>query len=127
VLYGRLTLDATPDYVSSFLPGLIIGGIGVGLALPTLIAAATSAVPANRLATASGVLNMARQIGAVLGVAMLVSILGTPTSPAAALDGFRSGWLAIVLVCGLAALAALAIRKNTSAAAADRPEAAVAF
>jgi hypothetical protein len=63
------------------------------------------------------VLNMARQIGAVFGVAMLVSILGTPTSPAGAVDAFRHGWLAIVLVCALAAVAALAIRRESPAPA----------
>jgi MFS family permease len=114
VLWWRLTVDAKPDYVGSFLPGLIVGGIGVGLALPTLIAAATTALPPHRLATASGVLNMARQIGAVLGVAMLVSVLGTPTAPAATVDAFRDGWVAIVLVCALATVAALTIRKENT-------------
>ena len=32
-------------------------------------------------------------MGAVLGVALLVSILGTPTSPEAALDAFQGAWL----------------------------------
>jgi len=32
-------------------------------------------------------------MGGVLGVALLVSILGTPTSPAAALDAFQNVWL----------------------------------
>jgi EmrB/QacA subfamily drug resistance transporter len=128
VLWWRLTAEAEPDYLGSFLPGLIIGGIGVGLALPTLIAAATTALPHQRLATASGVLNMARQIGAVLGVAMLVSILGTPGSPAAAVDAFHDGWVAIVLVCVLATVAALTIRKdNTVSTPAEPPATAVAL
>jgi EmrB/QacA subfamily drug resistance transporter len=115
VLWWVVAVEAKPDYSADFLPGLIVGGIGVGLALPTLIAAATTALPPQRLATGSGVLNMARQIGAVLGVAMLVSVLGRPASPAAAVDAFRAGWTAIVIVCGVAAVAALTIRRERPA------------
>ena len=112
VLWWVYAVEARADYVGAFLPGLIIGGIGLGLALPTLIAAGTTALPPQRLATGSGVLNMARQIGAVLGVAMLVSVLGQPKTPAGAVDAFRHGWVAIVIVCGLATIAALTVRKQ---------------
>jgi EmrB/QacA subfamily drug resistance transporter len=111
VLWWVLAVDASPNYAVGFLPGLIVGGIGVGLALPTLIAAATTSLPPQRLATASGIINMARQVGAVLGVAMLVSILGSPATPAAAVDAFHNGWIAIVVVCAVAAVAAIAIRR----------------
>jgi EmrB/QacA subfamily drug resistance transporter len=124
VLWWAVTTEATPNYLEAFLPGLIIGGIGVGLALPTLIAAATTALPPQRLATGSGVLNMARQVGAVLGVAMLVSVLGTPNSPAAAVDAFRDGWVAIVIVCGVAAVSALTIPKTSPVPATVQPAAA---
>jgi EmrB/QacA subfamily drug resistance transporter len=126
VLWWVVRVDVTPHYVTDFLPGLVVGGAGVGLALPTLIAAATTALPAPRLATGSGVLNMARQIGAVLGVAMLVSVLGQPASPAAALDAFRDGWVAIVLTCVVAAIGAAFVRRETPASATARGHAATA-
>ncbi|MDT4986517.1 MAG: hypothetical protein QOI74_611 [Micromonosporaceae bacterium] len=125
VLWWVLAVDPTPNYAVGFLPGLIIGGIGVGLALPTLIAAATTSLPPQRLATASGIINMARQVGAVLGVAMLVSILGSPATPAAAVDAFRRGWVAIVVVCAIAAVAAIAIRR-VAPAPVTRPQPATA-
>jgi hypothetical protein len=59
---------------------------------------------------------MARQVGAVLGVAVLVGILGSPATPAEALDAFRLGWLAVVIACVLAAAAALTIRTKPTAA-----------
>ncbi len=65
-----------PDYLRDVLPGMLLTGTGVGLALPTLFAAASASLPAARFATGSAVINMARQIGFVIGVAVLVAILG---------------------------------------------------
>jgi MFS family permease len=82
---------AQPDYVSDFLPGLIIGGAGVGLVIPTITGAGASSLPPQRFATGAAVLTMGRQIGVALGVAVLVAILsGTGTD----LTGFHAGWLA---------------------------------
>jgi hypothetical protein len=92
------------------LPGFLIGGVGVGLALPTLTAAAATALPAHRFATGSGVFNMARQIGAVLGVAIVVVILGAPRTPGAALTAFQHGWYAIAAMSVLAAFSSVLIR-----------------
>src|SRR5207302_2217023 len=58
------------------MPGLILAGAGAGLTQAPLFAAASS-LPANRAGTGSGVLNMARQTGSALGVAMLVALLAT--------------------------------------------------
>ncbi|GIJ48222.1 MFS transporter [Virgisporangium aliadipatigenens] len=110
VLSLALRLEATPDYAADFLPGLIVVGFGVGLALPTVVAVATAALPEERLATGSGIVTMGRQLGAVLGVAVLVSVLGSPRTPAAALDAFGRGWMFIAGTCVLGAAAALLIR-----------------
>ena len=58
------------------MPGLILAGAGAGLTQAPLFVAASS-LPANRATTGSGVLNMARQTGSALGVAMLVALLAT--------------------------------------------------
>ncbi|HTU04784.1 MAG TPA: MFS transporter, partial [Trebonia sp.] len=75
-VFWRLNLSLVPDYPAHMLPGMLMTGTGVGLTLPTLVSAAVSAVPPNRFATGSGVVTMARQVGIVLGVAVLVSVLG---------------------------------------------------
>ena len=72
-------LSATPDYAGSFLPGFLLGGIGVGLVLGPLPAAATMSLPADRFATGTAVFGMARQLGAAIGVAVLVALLADPT------------------------------------------------
>lgn len=98
-------LDTTPSYASTLLPGLLVGGSGVGLALPTILSAATTDLPTDRLATGSAVVNMSRQIGAVLGVAVLVAVLGEPASADAALEAFRQAFW----VAGATALLAAAV------------------
>jgi EmrB/QacA subfamily drug resistance transporter len=85
-------VEVTPDFLGAWLPGQIISGIGVGATLPVLGSAALAAVPGGRFATASAVNSSARQIGAVLGIAVLVAIVGTPT-PDTVVDSLRVGWV----------------------------------
>jgi len=96
-----VTLDATPDFTGGFLPFMMLGGIGVGLVLPTLAAAVASALPPEQRATGSAVYAMSRQLGLVLGVAILVALLGSSdaTDP---LDAYRAGWM-LVAAGGVAA------------------------
>lgn len=98
-------LSTSPAYWSTFLPAWILAGIGVGLASPNLVAAATSAAPSALGSTASGVVSMARQVGIAVGVAILVGVVG---SGAPDLDRARAAWLVVAGTCALAALAALA-------------------
>ena len=78
--YALLTVE--PHYVTRMLPVQLLGGAGVGLAIPSLIGAGSMALPPDRFGTGSGILNMARQIGTVLGVAGIIAILaGTGLGP----------------------------------------------
>ena len=64
-----------PNYAGAFLPGFLLGGVGVGLTLASQPAAATSELPPDRFATGTAVFGMARQLGSALGVAVLVAIV----------------------------------------------------
>jgi MFS family permease len=88
-------LGATEHYASDYLPGMLIGGAGVGLVNPALAGAATAQLPPTRLATGSAVLTMSRQLGSALGVALLVAVLGTP-SPSEVVDTFDHAWWMMV-------------------------------
>jgi EmrB/QacA subfamily drug resistance transporter len=104
-----------PDYPLAMLPGVLLTGCGVGLTLPTLIGVAVSAVPPQSFSTGSAVVTMARQVGAVLGVAVLVAILDTGHSadPVRAFDHawwFTAGAAVLTAVACLV-MGALASRK----------------
>jgi EmrB/QacA subfamily drug resistance transporter len=76
-------IQAHPAYLTHLLPAQLIGGAGVGLTIPSLLGAGSASLPPARFGTGSGILNMARQVGTVLGVAGLVAILAhlSPTDP----------------------------------------------
>jgi MFS family permease len=71
-------LGERPAFAADFLPGMLIGGLGAGLVLPSLTGAAAAALPPARLATGIAVQTTARQIGSALGIAILVVLLGAP-------------------------------------------------
>ncbi|MYS23001.1 drug resistance transporter, EmrB/QacA subfamily [Streptomyces sp. DvalAA-14] len=121
ILWWPLAVGSTPHYASAMLPGFLIGGVGVGLCLPTLTAAGATALPPQRLATGAGVITMARQIGAVLGVAVLVGVLGTPHSLRGAVHAYRDGWYVLAGVSVLAGLVALGVRRPPRADPATGP------
>jgi EmrB/QacA subfamily drug resistance transporter len=105
-------MQADPAYLMHLLPVQLIGGAGVGLSIPSLLGAGSASLPPARFGTGSGILNMARQIGTVLGVAALVAILSR-TTPGDPLAAFKHGvLLTTVLFAGAAAVAAalLAVR-----------------
>jgi len=95
-------LQAQPAYLTHLLPAQLLGGAGVGLAIPSLLGAGSLSLSPDRFGTGSGILNMARQIGTVLGVAALVAILAH-VSP----DPVTTYQHAIVLVIGFFAAAGL--------------------
>jgi EmrB/QacA subfamily drug resistance transporter len=93
-------VGAEAHYVTDWLPGFVLGGVGVGLVLPSLPTAATAPLPADRFATGTAVFSMSRQIGSALGVAILVAIVGD-ASGADLLPALDRAW-AFALGAGLA-------------------------
>jgi EmrB/QacA subfamily drug resistance transporter len=80
-----------PAYASQWLPGFMLGGLGVGLTLPSLPTAATAPLPPSRFATGTAVFAMSRQIGSAIGVAIFVAIIGESTGRAL-YDAMRDAW-----------------------------------
>jgi EmrB/QacA subfamily drug resistance transporter len=116
VLWWALMIQLHPDYLA-VLPGMMVSGVGVGLTLPSLMSTAASSLPPSSFATGSGVVNMLRQVGFAVGVAMLVAVLGNPHGPAAELAAFRHGWYATAAAGVAAVLAAGFLRRAGGAAA----------
>ena len=65
---------ARTDPLSAVLWRSTLVGAGLGLSLPALLAAGMSAVPGGHKGAGSGMLNTARQLGFLLGVAILVAV-----------------------------------------------------
>jgi MFS transporter, DHA2 family, methylenomycin A resistance protein len=60
-------------------------GIGIGLALPSVVGIAMAAAPAQDIGKASGTLNTARQLGSVFGIAIPVALFQASGSYSSAL------------------------------------------
>jgi MFS family permease len=105
--WWALAVGLRADYVSQMLGGILLTGIGVGLTLPTMIATGASSLPPQSFATGSAVVNMVRQIGLAIGVAILIAVLGSPASPAAALGAYRRAWIVIAAIAALSGVIGL--------------------
>ena len=118
-----VAVGLTPNYLE-ILGGMLMTGIGVGLTLPTLMATGSSTLPPQSFATGSAVVNMVRQLGLAVGVAVLIAVLGSPGSPAATLAAYQRGWTVIAAVSFAAGVVALGLLTSRRAAAAAVPAAA---
>ena len=89
LLSGSLLSFSTLGVDSSFwdiVPGLVLGGFGMSLAMTPTTAAAMGSVPVDKAGVGSAVLNSMRQVGGSLGIALMGAIVAAsvsvlPTSP----------------------------------------------
>ena len=105
LIYG---IDAD-DAWTRLLPGMIVGGISIGLISPSLAAAMVSVLPVEKSGLASGINNTGRQLGIAIGIAGLGAIFDHQVSAGTSvLAGIASGLNAVILVAaGTAAFAAV--------------------
>jgi EmrB/QacA subfamily drug resistance transporter len=111
---------------------LLIAGVGISMALPTVPTAVLSAVAPHEMGKASGINYMAQRFGAVFAIAIgsaVFSANGHLGSPASVTAGFRPALWACACFAVLAALTAFCISPRRTAAivpveAADLPVAA---
>jgi EmrB/QacA subfamily drug resistance transporter len=91
---------------------LLVAGIGVSMALPTVPTAVLSAVPQPEMGTAAGVNQMAQRLGTVFAIAISSAVFsahGSLASPAAVTAGFRPALWTCVIFAALAVVTAAAI------------------
>jgi EmrB/QacA subfamily drug resistance transporter len=123
LLSGSLLAFSMLDANSSFwdiLPGLILGGFGMSLAMTPTTAAAMGSVPVDKAGVGSAVLNSMRQVGGSLGIALLGAIVAAsisvpPTSPAYSdqfVEGYHNALHVAAVIALLGAVVAVAtVRK----------------
>jgi hypothetical protein len=65
------------------------------------MATGAASLPPHAFATGSAVINMLRQVGLAVGVAVFIAVLGTPGSAHTTMVAYQRGW---VVTAALAAL-----------------------
>lgn len=103
-----LRVGLAPHYLERLLPATMLTGAGVGMVFSAYGSAAVAELPPSRYATGSAISSCFRQIGAVVGISVLIAIIGNPR-PASVLGAFHTAWWCIFATGVLAALTALAL------------------
>ena len=101
---------------------LLVAGVGVSMALPTVPTAVLNAVPTTQLGKASGINYMAQRLGTVFAVAISSAVFsahGHLGDPAAVTAGFRPALWCSVVFAALATVTALAISAPAPRSATD--------
>ena len=101
---------------------LLVAGVGVSMALPTVPTAVLNSVAQTEMGKASGVNYMAQRFGAVFAIAIASAVFsahGNLSSPSAVTAGFRPALWSCVVFATLAALSSVAITPRTSRTSAD--------
>jgi EmrB/QacA subfamily drug resistance transporter len=108
MLFYYTTLGANESFWA-LLPGLLLGGFGMGLTMTPVTAAAMSAVSVDKAGVGSAVLNSARQVGGSLGIAVMGAIVAASSDY---LTGFHDALRVGSFLCLAGAVVAVAaIRK----------------
>jgi EmrB/QacA subfamily drug resistance transporter len=110
--------DGGHSYAGSILPGWLILGTGLGLSYPTVVEAATGELPPSETAAGSAINAVARQLGGVLGTAVLVVILGRSAVTGHPSE-FYNAWWVVVGACVIGSNVVLGItpKRHTTAVA----------
>jgi EmrB/QacA subfamily drug resistance transporter len=125
LLWVVVAAGSTPDFFGVWLPYGLVGGAGIGLGLPALIGATAVGLPPGRFATGMALATTARQVGAVIGVALLVAVVGTP-APGDAVAAYHGGFALCAGALAVAAACAGLLGRAPEAVAARGVEPAVA-
>ncbi|GLW07066.1 hypothetical protein Misp01_21960 [Microtetraspora sp. NBRC 13810] len=106
VLLAVAVGSATPDAGwAHFLPGVVVGGAGMGLTVAPLAQLTLESVPARHAGSGSGLFNTVAQVAASVGVAVIGPVffgaLGTPGGEPAGQYGAAftaTVWVSLVLL-----------------------------
>jgi EmrB/QacA subfamily drug resistance transporter len=128
-----IALIAEPDMeYGSMVAPLLVAGVGVSMAIPAAQTSVVGSVAPEAIGKAAGANSMARELGGVFGIAVLVAVFaaaGSFASPVAFADGFAPaiGTGAVLSLVGAAIGLGLPGRRPAGAAPASATDAAAAL
>ena len=82
--------------------------VGIACFIPVNSAASVAELPPLRLSIGGAVNNTFRQVGAVLGIALLVAFIGSPETPGELVSAHERGWIMIASLALITAVIGLA-------------------
>src|SRR6266496_3870162 len=103
---------------------LLVSGVGISMALPTVPTAVLGAVAPDEMGKASGINYMAQRLGGVFAIAISTAVFsahGNLGTPASVTSGFKPALAACAGFALLATLSALAITSRTDEPAVTTP------
>lgn len=107
--------DVSPNWAAIYLPATLMTGLGVALCLPQLSSAAVQALPPDQLGTGSAVGQALRNLGATIGVALVIAFTADATQ-ATALDAFHRVWWLLAASGLVVTLCSTRLRRHPHAA-----------
>ncbi|OXM46995.1 MFS transporter [Amycolatopsis thailandensis] len=112
------TLTTDSGYFSHLLGPMVLMGVGAGLAFSPLSVIIMATVPTDDAGAAGGALQTLQQVGATLGLAILITVFGAVTrtpsgSPAeTTVDGMTAAFTAAAVVTAVSFLVATTFRRR---------------
>ena len=112
---GMLLLSgvgADGSYLADVLPGMVVAGLGLGIVLVAVTVSVLTGAAEHETGMLSGLNTTGHEIGGSLGVALLATVAGGATAPAAAADladGIGNAFLVAGVIAAAASVVALVV------------------
>jgi EmrB/QacA subfamily drug resistance transporter len=113
-------IDAQSGYAAHLLGPMLLTGVGAGLTFMPITVAVLSDVEPAHAGSASGLLQMAQQVGGSLGLAVLVTIYASQTEPGNVVAGMPQSFETGAVLLAIATVVALVMLRRPRPASPDR-------
>lgn len=106
-------VDANGSYVADVLPGIVVAGLGLGIAMVSVALSVLTGAAEQETGMLSGLNTTGHEVGGSLGIAVLVSIatssLAGAGTPAALADGLGDAFFAASIIAAAVGIVAPAV------------------
>ncbi|MGZ4332591.1 MAG: MFS transporter [Solirubrobacteraceae bacterium] len=118
IAIGTLLLsgvDIGGSYISDVLPGIVIAGVGLGIALVGVALSVLTGAPAEETGMLSGLNTTGHEVGGSIGIAVLVSVAtsSAAATPGALAGGIGNAFLVASIIAGIGAIIASLVLPKT--------------